>query len=231
MAHFSPEFADFFRRLERNNSRDWFHAHKREYERFVKEPFTDFVAEVIDRVSLLDPNVAIEPGDATFRLARDIRFSPDKTPYKTHVAAVISRGGRKDMRYPGLYFRFDANGVGIGGGIYQPDKETLVKIRRTILRDGATLVRALRSKAFRDMFGELQGDKNKRLPKEFAAVVDDLPFIANKQFYYYVEYDDPRLLLRDDLVAFVLRHYRAGRKVNEFLEGAVAARRGGPSRA
>ncbi len=230
MAYFSPEFTDFFRRLTRSNTRDWFHAHKREYERFVKEPFNAFVVEVIDRVSLLDPNIAIEPKDATFRIARDIRFSPDKTPYKTHVAAVISRGGRKDMRYPALFFRFDAKGIGIGGGIYQPDKETLLRIRRAILRDGATLARAVAGKAFRQLFGELRGEKNKRLPREFAAAVESHPFIANKRFYYFVEYDDPRLLLRNDLLEFVLRHYRAGRKVNAFLEAAVAGRRGGRGR-
>lgn len=230
MAYFSTEFIDFFERLARNNARDWFHAHKRDYERYVKELFNAFVAEMIDRISLIDPSIAIEPKDATFRIARDIRFSPDKTPYKTHVAAVISRAGRKDMRYPGLFFRFDAKGIGIGGGSYQPDKETLLKIRRAILRDGATLKRALARKAFRELFGQLQGEKNKRLPKEFAAAADRLPLIANKQFYYFVEYDDPQLLLRDDLAAFLLRHYRAGKKVNEFLESAVRARRGGAGR-
>ncbi len=230
MTYFSSEFISFFQRLARNNSRDWFHAHKRDYERHVKEPFNAFVAEMIDRISLIDRNIAIEPKDATFRIARDLRFSPDKTPYKTHVAAVISRGGRKDMRYPGLFFRFDAKGIGLGGGTYQPDKQTLLRIRRTILRDGATLTRALERKAFRQLFGELQGEKNKRLPKEFAAAVHRFPLIANKQFYYFVEYDDPRLLLRDDLAAFLLRHYRAGKKVNEFLESAVVVRRGGRSR-
>ncbi len=230
MAYFSPEFTDFFSRLERNNTRDWFQIHKRDYERFVKDPFNAFVAEVIDRVSLVDSEIAIEPKDATFRIARDIRFSRDKTPYKTHVAAVISRGGRKDMRYPGLFFRFDAKGIGIGGGVYQPDKETLLAIRRAIARDGAALARALKGKAFREVFGELQGEKNKRLPKEFAAVAERLPIIAHKQFYYFVEYDDPRLVLRDDLPAFVLRHYRAGRKVSEFLGAAVTARGGGRSR-
>lgn len=222
MAYFSEDFTDFFGQLSRNNERDWYHANKKRYETKVKQPFERFVAEVIDRISLLDPDIALEPRDAVFRLARDIRFSKDKTPYKTHAAAVITREGRRDTQYPGLYIRLDANGAAIGGGMYQPDKNNLLKIRRAIVRDGRRLIRATRGKRFVDTFGELRGEKNKRLPSEFAEHVGRYPIIANKQFYYFAEYDDPDLLLRDDLVDFVLGHYRAGQKVNEFLKAAIS---------
>ena len=224
MAYFTQGFIDFFKQLSRNNKREWFHAHKKDYEGHVKKPFKDFVAEMIDRVSELDSEIDLQPKDAIFRIARDIRFSKDKTPYKTWVAAVITPGGRRDAGYPGLYFHFSAEGVAIGGGLYELDKENLLKIRRAILRDGKTLVRALNGKQFKEIFGELRGERNVRLPKEFAAEVERYPFIANKQFYYYVDYDDPRLLLKPDLAEFVLRHYRVGTKVNEFLKNALRRR-------
>ena len=222
MAYFTKEFIDFLKRLSRNNTREWFHAHKQEYERHVKVPFNDFVDEMIHRVSTDDPEIAIEPKDAIFRIARDIRFSKDKTPYKSHVAAVINRGGKKVDRYPGLYFSFNAQGVWTGGGMYRPDRDDLIKIRRAIKRDGTTLARALQGKQFKELFSELHGEKNKRLPKEFAAVAERFPYVANKQFYYFAEYNDPQVILKRDLADFIMRHYRAGKKVNEFLKAAVA---------
>jgi uncharacterized protein (TIGR02453 family) len=221
MAYFTEDFIDFLQGLARNNSRDWFHAHKREYEDHVRRPFNDFVAYIIDRVSLIDSTIEIRPKDAVFRIARDIRFSQDKTPYKTHMAAIISREGRRDTQWPALYFHFGADVVGIGGGIYEPDKGNLLKIRRAIKRDGSTFVRALNGKRFKDLYGALQGEKNVRLPKEFASEVERYPFIANRQFYYFAEYDDPRIVLRKDLADLVMRHYGAGQKVNEFLARAV----------
>jgi len=221
MAYFTQEFIDYFKRLSRNNEREWFHAHKREYERYVKEPFNDFVGEIIDRVSVQDSEVEIEPKDAVFRIARDVRFSKDKTPYKTHMAAVIAREGRRNVQVPGLYFYFSAKGLGIGGGVYKLDKDHIRKIRRAIAEDGRTLDRATKGRAFRGLFGELRGEKNVRLPKEFAGEVERFPLIANKQFYYLAEYDDPNILLGKDLASFVMRHYRAGKKVNDFLKAAV----------
>ena len=222
MAYFTKEFIDFFKQLSRNNKREWFHAHKKDYERHVKKPFNSFVSEMVDRMSLLDSEIDIQPKDAIFRIARDIRFSKDKTPYKTWMAAVITRGGRRDHQHPGLYFHFSHKGIAVGGGVYQPDKDNVVKIRRAILRDGKTLQRALGGKQFKATFGELQGAKNVRLPKEFAADVERYPFIANKQFYFFAEYDDPKLLLKDDLADFMVRHYKAGAKVADFLRAAIA---------
>lgn len=221
MAYFTEGFIEFFRRLSRQNTRAWYHAHKGDYEQFVKRPFEEFVGEMIHRLAADDPSIVIEPKEAIFRLARDIRFSKDKTPYKTFVAAAIGPGGRKGMQLPGLYLQFGAAGVTIAGGLYQPDRASLLKIRRAIVHDGERLARALRGKRFKELFGELRGARNKRLPPEFARVVDKHPFVANKQFYYYAAYNDPTMLLRSDLADFVMRHHRTGAKVNAFLKAAV----------
>lgn len=221
MTYFDADFLKFLRGLSRNNRREWYHDHKKQYEAKVKRPFHEFVEEIIHRVGALDPSVRIEPKDAIFRLARDIRFSKDKTPYKTFVSAVISPGGRKDNRNPAFYFQFGATSAGIAGGLYRPDRDTVYCVRRKIQSDGKRLSRILGSKTFRELFGELQGDKNKIVPKEFKESLAAYPLIANKQFFYWAEYDDPEIVLRPDLADFVMRHYRAGRKVNDFLKQAL----------
>lgn len=221
MSYFTPEFHRFFRRLRRNNRRAWYHAHKAEYERWVRDPFTDFVGEMIERIAALDPAMRCEPREAVFRLARDTRFTRDKTPYKLHVGAVIGPDGRKTRR-ASFYFQLGVTGVGVAGGVYQPDRDQLYAIREAIRDDGATLNRLLRDRRFRRVCGALQGDRNVRLPAEFAGAAERFPLLFHKQFYTWVEYDDPGTILRRDLAAFLMRHYEAGRAVYAWLDRAVA---------
>src|SRR5690349_8634042 len=101
MPYFKKDFVDFFKELSKNNSADWFAANRKRYEQSVKEPFAQFVGEVIRQVQKIDPEVKIKPGDAITRINKDIRFSKDKTPYNTHVGAVISKAGKKDKSVPG----------------------------------------------------------------------------------------------------------------------------------
>ncbi|MCB0846293.1 MAG: DUF2461 domain-containing protein, partial [Bacteroidetes bacterium] len=104
MPYFTPDYIAFFEELARNNTKEWFDQNRSRYEKSVKKPFYAFVERMIDLISEDDPAVMITPKDAIFRINRDIRFSNDKTPYKTNFSAVVSPGGRKEMVTPGLYF-------------------------------------------------------------------------------------------------------------------------------
>lgn len=223
MPHFTRDFVTFFAGLARNNTREWFHAHKSDYEAHVKEPFAAFVAELIDEVAALDRHMRCEPGDAIFRIARDIRFARDKTPYKTFTSAVIGPRGRKS-RGAGLYIQLGAEGLAIAGGAYDPDPQELVRIRRAIAKRGPALDRLLANRSFTRLFGGLQGERNVRLPPEFANRAERFPLLYNKQFYYWREYPDPKIALRRDLMRFVMQHYRAARSVNAWLAKAMAPR-------
>jgi len=97
MSYFTKDFIKFLKGLNKNNEREWFHANKKDYVTHVKDPFKAFVQLIIDKMQKVDPTVVITPKDAIFRINRDIRFSKDKTPYKTNVSAAISAGGRKDL--------------------------------------------------------------------------------------------------------------------------------------
>ena len=109
---------DYLKDLSKNNNREWFHANKKAYEKDLKKPFQNLVQQLIDTFQRHDPDIQIQPKEAIFRINRDIRFSKDKTPYKTHVSAIISPKGRKGKEYPGFYFHFEAGRLMMGGGAY-----------------------------------------------------------------------------------------------------------------
>ena len=214
MAHVDDKFLDFLRELELNNDREWFAANKKRFERDVKTPFEALVQEVIDLIG-----VDIAPKDAVFRIHRDTRFSKDKTPYKTHVGAIVGPQGRKGMDSIGVYFEVSGRRLGIASGLYMPDKERLLAVRRLIMARGAELEMILKAAKFKKMFGEIEGEKNKVLPPEFKEAAQSQPLLFNKQFYVWAEFDAEEAK-RKDLAKFVFEHYKAALPLNEFLAEA-----------
>jgi uncharacterized protein (TIGR02453 family) len=165
----------------------WFDANKAWYENDVKEPFTAFVEEMIARIRAKDPEVAISAKDAIFRINRDIRFSKDKRPYKTHMAANISAAGRRSHEEPGFYFQFGPKTLMIAGGAYMVETGNIHKIRRAIADDLEKFDSLLKEKEFKKKYGTLQGEQNKVMPPEFKEPALKQPLLSNKQFYYMAE--------------------------------------------
>ncbi len=221
MAYFTEDFLGFLEELAANNNKAWFDENRKRYERSVKVPFNEFVQAVIDKVRRFDDRVDITAKEALFRINRDIRFSKDKRPYKSHMAAVISAGGRKNLQIPGLYFHFGAEDLMLAGGMYSPDKDSLHKIRQALVDDHESFAKLLKKKKFADTFGEIHGDKNKRLPAEFKDDAEDIPLLFNKQFFYKANLEDRSVLLQDDLADIMLDYYKAGHEVNQWLAKAA----------
>jgi uncharacterized protein (TIGR02453 family) len=223
MAYFNRAFIHFFKGLAANNHKDWFDANRKTYEKEVKKPFYQLVADTIAEVSKYDKNVArLEVKNAVFRINRDIRFSEDKTPYKLHVSAAISPEGRKGMEYPGMYLHLNLETCHIGGGCYMPSKENLGAIRRYIVTQPKEVESALNNTEFVSVFSGLQpGEKNKILPKEFKEFGDNHPLLFNKQFYYMADYPGEETILRDDLLPFIMKHYKAAEVWNDVLKKAM----------
>jgi len=220
MAWFTADFNAFFKDLAKNNNKEWFDANRKRYEQSVKEPFAAFVGEAIKRIGKHDKTIHLEPKDAIFRINKDIRFSKDKTPYKLETSAIISPAGRKDHSVPGIYFAFGPEATKFYGGCYQPDKDQLLRIREAILRDGKGFRKAMDGKAFKTLFGTVQGEVNKVLPPEFKAAMAKEPLIANKQFYVAAE--RPAKLLTDPkLMEHFMDHYLAMCPLNAWLAGAM----------
>ena len=213
----SRKFTAFFKELEANNNRDWFHANKKRFEQEVKAPFEELTGEVIEMMQKIDPEITVTPKECVFRIYRDTRFSKDKTPYKEHMAAVVGRGGRKDHTWPGIYFQVDGHGVSVAGGCWQPPKDRLYRIREKIAGDPAAFKRILNAKKFKETFAGLEGEKNKIIPKEFREAGEAVPEIYNKSFHYWKPYKGQKYVTQKDLAKFIVDHYKVAAKFNEFL--------------
>ena len=121
----------FLKALKKNNNKPWFDAHRKEYEQ-AKGDFTFFIQSVIDKHSKSDPTInSISAKDCMFRINRDIRFSKDKSPYKTNMGAYINRGGKKSL-FGGYYFHCEPGQSFVGGGLWMPMPPELNKVRQEI---------------------------------------------------------------------------------------------------
>ncbi|NQX91736.1 MAG: DUF2461 domain-containing protein [Flavobacteriales bacterium] len=216
MAYFQKDFIDFFKELERNNHRDWFQDNRTRYEKNVRDPFKAFIGDLISEIKKHDPSLELEPKNAIFRINRDIRFSKDKTPYKTNVSAAISHGGKKAKDDPGLYLGFGAKQTTIGGGSYGIEKESLYFLRDYIANNTKEFRKVVDAKAFKGMYGEILGERNKIVPKEFREALEVCPEIANKHFYF-MDQIAANAVIKDNLMEVVMEHYHVAKDVREFL--------------
>jgi len=220
MAFFTPDYLNFFKNLAANNNRDWFHANKKRYEASVKDPFLEFVAEIIDRTTKIDKRFEADPKKAVYRIYRDVRFSKDKTPYKMNMSAVIAPGGRKEgIGIPGMYLEMGAEHFRFYCGLYAPEKEVLYQVRQYIIKHSTQLNKLVSDKVFVEKFGELRGDKNKMLPKEFKEAAQKQPFVFNKQFYFFASLP-PETILREDFGNLVMEYFEHSEPMRNFLTKA-----------
>ena len=217
MAYFTPDFIAFFREFTENNRKEWFDANRSRYEKSVKNPFQNFIAKVIEVLAQKDNSYeGVATKDCIFRINRDIRFSADKTPYKTQASALISPEGKKGYRGRGIYVEFSAEHVRFYGGVYEADKEQLMNIRANIASAPKQFATLYHSPEFRKTFGEIRGEKNKILPKEWKEVAEQEPLLYNKQFYFFAEHQ-PELLLTDHLLPELLHAYDVAQPITQFL--------------
>ncbi|HLF62274.1 MAG TPA: DUF2461 domain-containing protein [Saprospiraceae bacterium] len=217
MGALSKHFTSFFKELAAHNNREWFNTNKQRFEEHVKEPFEKLTIEIIALMHKSDPQIALTAKDAVFRIHRDTRFAADKTPYKTHMSAVVGRGGRKDHSYPGLYYQIGVDGLAIAGGCWEPDKDRLTRIRAAIAADPKRIRKILDNKKFKETFGNIGGEKNKIIAKEFQKAGETVPEIYNKSFHYWTEYKSQKDVQRDDLAKFIVDHFKVAKEFNEFL--------------
>lgn len=221
MAFFIPDYLEFFKQLAANNNKEWFDIHRKRYETVVREPFKHFVSELILAMSKNDEELHLEAKDAIFRINRDIRFSKDKTPYKLNNSAIISREGRRNKNYPGIYIEFGPEKLAFYGGIYMPDSRQTLKVRSFFKEYAEEFQSLLSDKNFKNNFGEMHGEKSKRIPKELRESAVLQPLIMNKQWYYY-KHLSPEIILSDDLLDTILDLEAKSRPMKEFLIRAIS---------
>ncbi len=183
---FDPDFLQFFEELSENNEKPWFEANKARYERVVKRPFEDWVMEFQERVVRLAPAYPPrKPSELIFRIHRDVRFSKDKSPYKTHAAAYFAAAG-KTSETAGFYMQFGKDEIWFGGGVWNLDKNNLYAVRRRVVEHGDELLSLAADPEFVQTYGEIKGEKNKNVPKEFADAPERFhELLKHKQYLYW----------------------------------------------
>jgi uncharacterized protein (TIGR02453 family) len=223
MAYFSKDFNEFFKELAANNNKDWFDANRSRYKNTIKEPFENFIADLIAELSKHDPGLkGLDPKKTIFRINRDIRFSKDKSPYKLNRSAAISKGGKKDRAGAGIYLQLGPEMVAFAGGAYEMHTDQLIQLRNYIAKNQKVFRKAIESKEFREHYGEIRGEENKRLPnKELTEAAEKEPMIYKKQMYYWTELS-PDLVHSDKLMPTAIEYFKAAKPVREFLRKALA---------
>lgn len=188
--YITPELFAFFRELKENNDRDWFQVNKQRYESHVREPLLRFIADFGLRLAEISPHYVADArkvGGSLFRINRDVRFSPDKSPYKTAAGIQFRHETGKDAHAPGFYLHLEPGGVFGGLGIWQPDNQTLSKIREAIVEQPERWQAVLADEKFRSTY-QLGGESLKRPPKGYDPdhpLIEDLKrkdFVASVSF-------------------------------------------------
>ncbi|HWB63467.1 MAG TPA: DUF2461 domain-containing protein [Chitinophagales bacterium] len=220
MNYFNDKFFKFFDGLTKNNNKEWFEKNRPVYENEVKKPFRQLMEDLTVKLSKDLPELNRDVAKAVFRINRDIRFSKDKSPYKNHVAGVLSRKGTKDEDYPGFYVHLGADDLMVGGGKYFVSKEHLVKIRQEIYYNNKEFKKLLNDKAFKEKYKTLDGEKSKILEPAYKEFVAEQPLIANKQFWYWAKLNR-KDVTGDKLDSLLMSYFKAGLKMNSFLWEAV----------
>lgn len=216
---FPPEGIRFLRSLRRNNNREWFGKHRQEYEEFVKLPMQSLIAALAGPMELAAPEIEVNPRKSMFRIHRDTRFSRDKKPYKTHVAAIFHPRGHWGES-AGLYLHIEPGEVYLGGGIYMPDGAQLKKIRGAIADHPTAFLGILRKPSFRKAFGSLEGDTLSRAPLGFRPDHPMIGWLKFKQFFVSAMMPE-RAALGRDLVRRVMIVYREALPLVRFINRAL----------
>ena len=171
---FTPEALRFLRGLsqKKNNTREWFEPRKPVYERELKAPMLALIDQINHALLDFAPDHVRLPQKTMLRIYRDIRFAADKRPYKSHISAWWARSGMAKTSGAGFYFHLGATEIIIAAGVFMPDRDQLLAIRRHLLQHHAELRRLLADRRLKALFGPLEGRPLSRPPKGFSDLSD-----------------------------------------------------------
>lgn len=210
---------DFLETLNRNNNREWFNAHREEYES-ARDKVLLVTEVLIAEIRKFDPGVPpMDPKEALFRIYRDVRFSPDKRPYKTHFGSYISRGGFKSNR-AGYYFHVQPGECYLGGGIWMPPKEVLKALRTAIFDQPEEFLAIIEAPGFKRLFPSFDGESLKTAPKGFPVDFPHMELLKPKSYAVGIVVPDTTFL-GDHLIPATLEVFREVATLNRFLNEAL----------
>ncbi len=217
-----PEALTFLRNLARHNDRAWFQPRKEQFEAELRQPMLAIVRKITDAMMDFAPNHVRPAEKSLFRIYRDTRFSSDKRPYKTHVAAWWSHQGLEKTSGAGYYFHISPKEVIVAAGAYMPEKEQLAAIRHWLLDHHAEFRKQLARPAVRKTFTEFEGNALTRPPKGFPCDHPALDLIQCRQWGLAATLP-PATALKPDLAAVIIRHFKLAAPIVDALNTPIAA--------
>lgn len=219
---FRPAAFTFLRNLARHNDREWFQPRKAVFEAELRQPMLAIIRKITDAMADFAPNHVRPAEKSMFRIYRDTRFSSDKRPYKTHVAAWWSHQGLQKTSGAGYYFHVNTKEVIIAAGAYMPEKEQLAAIRHWLLDHHAEFRRLLRSTSIRRSFDEFEGNALTRPPKGFPKDHPALDLIQCRQWGLAATLP-AEAALDPNLAATIIRYFRLAAPVVDALNEPIVA--------
>jgi uncharacterized protein (TIGR02453 family) len=217
MSIITKETFHFLNQIKLNNNRPWFEKNRNAYEK-ARTEYLAFVTTLIKGIRKVENIPEKEPAKYIQRIYRDIRFSKDKTPYKSHFSSIIERG--PENRKCPLYIQIQPGRSMIGGGIWDPPAETLKMIRQEIDYNSASLIKIINAKDFVKYFGQISGNKLTRPPKGYEADNPHIELLKFKQLYVQRVFDD-KLVLSAQLIPEILKSYKAALPFFRFFDMAM----------
>ncbi|NOX95983.1 MAG: DUF2461 domain-containing protein [Alphaproteobacteria bacterium] len=219
------DYFDFFRELKANNNRTWFNDNKPRFRTSVQEPLASLVEAMAPHLKKVSKHFVADPrlhGGSVFRIYKDVRFSKDKKPYKTHGGVQFRHALGKDAHAPGFYVHLDPEEIFYGGGVWAPPSPQLLLIREAIRVKGAAWKKATTGASFEKRFGELRGDSLKRPPRGFDAEHPLIGDIKRKSFFAMAE-AKPARAKKPALVDDIADAFADAKPLMKFLCTAVGA--------
>lgn len=210
---------DFLTELRKNNNREWFQAHKGEYDALRKQFVAD-VEQLIARVATFDDelrNLRVE--DCIYRIYRDIRFSPDKTPYKTYFSAYMARGGKKSPR-AGYYLHIEPGNVAVSGGIWCPETRLIKALRQAIYDNLDEWQSIVEAPQFKSVYPTFVGETLKTVPREFPKEGYHVEWVKRKDYTVWGNQSDA-FISKPDWVEQAAEKLRLLKPMNDFLNYTV----------
>lgn len=219
---FSEDAVKFFRTLRKNNTREWFQPRKEIFDAKIRAVMEDLVGHINHEFGKFAPLHIAEPKKAIYRIYRDTRFSNDKTPYKTHIAANFPRQGMEKHSAAGYYFSVSDEEVEVAGGVYMPQPDGLLAVRNHILENHARFAKIVGHKKLVDVLGPLHGASLSRVPKGFDATHVAADWIRMKQWMFYKTVQGPAMMRSPDLLKEVVMRFKLVAPLVEFLNEPLA---------
>ncbi|MBT8284361.1 MAG: DUF2461 domain-containing protein [Flavobacteriaceae bacterium] len=212
---------EFLKTLSVNNNRDWFQENKKEFKEHEKN-VKEFFMSLMERMKQHDEIDKFK----MFRIYRDVRFSKDKTPYKTHFAGSFSRAG--SALRGGYYLRIKPGETFIAAGFWEPNKEDLLRIRKELEENAGEFRNIIQNKKFKDVWGKLEGEELKTAPKGFDKEHPDIDLIRKKQFIFVRNFTDKEVL-SPEFISTVDASFRAIRPYFDLMSEILTTNLNGES--